>query len=327
MSVNIGIIGLGLVGLRRFEIFQNMSEVHSISFFDPSTKLFQSTCSTSDVDSIYSDKNIDAVIICSPNAPKMDLIVKAFKFKKHIFCEKPLIMTKADKLTLESLHKSNPNIKVKFGFNHRYLSHYRDMKKTIESEEYGKPLWVRGVYGKGFDDSFFQEWRADKSLSGGGILFDQGIHMLDLVIDLLGDLRVKNALIDDLENRPGIEANAFINLRSQNGVPVSIHSSMYQWQHKFSLEVGTEKAIIGLNGLVSSTKSYGSEVSKIARNWDNNFVENLTTQHSNPEFYSFKEECKNFIDSIINNKAVTNGTIKDTVRVMDLIEQIYLQRQ
>ena len=70
MSVNIGIIGLGLVGLRRFEIFQNMSEVHSISFFDPSTKLSQSTCSTSDVDSIYSDKNIDAVIICSPNAPR-----------------------------------------------------------------------------------------------------------------------------------------------------------------------------------------------------------------------------------------------------------------
>ena len=327
MGVNIGIIGLGSLGLKRFEIFQNMNEVHSVSFFDLSTKLYKSTCSATDVDSIYSDKNIDAIIICTPNEPKMDLIVKAFKFKKHIFCEKPLIMTKADKLTLESLHQSNPNIKVKFGFNHRYLSHYRGMKKTIESEEYGKPLWVRGIYGKGFDDSFFQGWRADKSISGGGILFDQGIHMLDLVLDLLGNLQVKSALIDDLDNRPGIEANAFINLRSKNGVPVSIHSSMYQWQHKFSLEVGTEKAIIGINGFVSSTKSYGSEVSKVARNWDNNFAEILTTKHSNPDFYSFKEECINFIDSIINNNAVTNGTIKDTVRVMDLIEQIYLQRQ
>ena len=327
MGVNVGIIGLGSLGLRRFEIFQNMSDVHRISFFDPSIKLFQSTHSEVDVESIYSNKNIDAVIICSPNAPKMDLIVKAFKFKKHIFCEKPLIMTKADKFTLESLHKSNPNIKVKFGFNHRYLSHYRDMKKTVESKEYGKLLWVRGIYGKGFDDSFFQGWRADKSLSGGGILFDQGIHMLDLVLDLIGNLQVKCALIDDLDNRPGIEANAFINLRSENGVPVSIHSSMYQWQHKFSLEVGTEKAIIGLNGLVSSTKSYGSEVSEVARNWDKNFAEILTTKHSNPDFYSFKEECNNFIDSIINNNAVTNGTIKDTVRVMDLIEQIYLQRQ
>ena len=170
MGVNIGIIGLGSLGLKRFEIFQNMNEVHSISFFDSSTKLYKSTYSATDVDSIYSDKNIDAIIICTPNEPKMDLIIKAFKFKKHIFCEKPLIMTKADKLTLESLHQSNPNIKVKFGFNHRYLSHYRGMKKTIESEEYGKPLWVRGIYGKGFDDSFFQGWRADKSISGGGIL-------------------------------------------------------------------------------------------------------------------------------------------------------------
>ncbi len=327
MGLNIGIIGLGLLGLKRFEIFQNMNEVDSISFFDPVTKFFQSTSSALDTDSIFSDKNIDAIIICTPNEPKMDLIAKAYKSNKHIFCEKPLIMTKEDKLMLESLHQSNPNIKVKFGFNHRYLSHYREMKKTIESGEYGKPLWVRGIYGKGFDDSFFQGWRADKLLSGGGILFDQGIHMLDLVLDLLGSLQVKSALIDDFDNLPGIEANAFINLRSENGIPVSIHSSMYQWHHKFSLEVGTEKAIIGLSGLVSSTKSYGSEVSKIARNWDNNFAEVLTTNHSNPDLYSFKEECKNFVDSIVNDNVIINGTIKDTLRVMDLIEQIYCQRQ
>jgi 1,5-anhydro-D-fructose reductase (1,5-anhydro-D-mannitol-forming) len=327
MGLNIGIIGLGLLGLKRFEIFQSFKEVRSISFFDPVTKTFQATSSANNVDSIYSDKNIDAIVICTPNEPKIDLIEKAFKFKKHIFCEKPLIMSKADKSKLESMHLSNPNIKVKFGFNHRYLSHYRSMKKIIESKDYGKPLWVRGIYGKGFDDSFFKGWRADKTLSGGGILFDQGIHMLDLVIDLFGNLEVKSALIDDLENRPGIEANVFINLRSDNGVPVSIHSSMYQWQHKFSLEVGTEKAIIGLNGLVSSTKSYGSEVSKLVKNWNNNFSDILETKHSNSDFYSFKEECKNFIDSIINNEPIINGTIKDTVRVMDLIEQIYLKRQ
>ena len=327
MGINVGIIGLGSVGMKRLEIFNNMSEVSSVSFFDPLVKHFNSTNSVLDVDSIYSDKNIDVVIICSPNAPKMDLIEKAFKFEKHVFCEKPLIMTKEDKLKLESLHKSNPNIKVKFGFNHRYLSHYRSMKKTIISEEYGNPLWVRGVYGKGFDDSFFQGWRADKSISGGGILFDQGIHMLDLILDLIGDLEVKNALLDDFNNKPGIEANAFINLRSKNGVPVSIHSSMYQWQHKFSLEIGTEKAIIGLKGLVSSTKSYGSEESTLVHNWDHNFAEIQTTKYSNPDFYSFKEECNSFIDSIINDNAINDGSVSDTIRVMDLIDQIYLNRQ
>ena len=327
MSLNIGIIGLGLLGSRRFEIFQNISTVNSISFFDPSTKSFKSSYSTSDVDVIFSDKNIDAVIICTPNEPKMDLIEKAFDSNKHIFCEKPLIMRNEDKLRLESLHKSNPNVKVKFGFNHRYLDHYKVMKDLIKSKKYGKPLWVRGVYGKGFDDSFYDGWRANMTLSCGGIFIDQGIHMLDLVIDLLGDLKVKSALIDDLDKKPGIEANAFISLRSHDGIPVSIHSSIYQWQHKFCLEVGTEKGIIGIEGMVSSTKSYGKEESKIVSNWKNNFAESLITKHSNSPFYSFKEECISFVDSIINNKAVKNGTIEDTIKVMNLIDQIYLKRQ
>ncbi len=327
MGINIGIIGLGLLGKRRFEIFRDMSEVQSVVFYDSSIKSFQSVRSLVDVDLIFSDDNIDAVIICSPNAPKMDLIVKAFKFKKHIFCEKPLEISKSGKILLDELHKSNPNIKLKFGFNHRYLSHYRVVKEMIESNRYGKPLWIRGVYGKGFDETFFQGWRSNKSLSGGGILFDQGIHMLDLVLDLIGDLDVKNALIDDLDNLEGIDANAFINLRSHSGIPVSIHSSMYQWEHKFCLDVGTENAIIGMKGLASSTKSYGSEISIVARNWDNNFVEVLSTQHLNPDFYTFKDECGDFIDSIIGNKAITDGTLKDTIRVMDLINRIYLHRQ
>ncbi len=327
MSINIGIIGLGSVGLKRFEIFRDIQEVDNISFFDPSTKFFEGTQSMPTVDSIFSDKNIDAVVICSPNAPKKNIIAKAFDSKKHIFCEKPPGISLSDTLIIESLHHSNPDIKIKFGFNHRYLSHYRFIKETINCGKYGKPLWVRGVYGKGFDDSFFQGWRADKTLSGGGIFLDQGIHMLDLVLDLMGDLQVKNVLLDNLDNMPAIEVNAFIHLRSHNEVPVSLHSSMFQWQHKLSLEVGTEQAIIGMEGVMSSTKSYGYEVSRIARDWKNNFVESQTNQYSNPDFYTFREECLDFVNSIINDEPITNGTVEDAVRVMELVDKIYSYRQ
>ena len=48
----------------------DIQEVDNISFFDPSTKFFEGTQSMPTVDSIFSDNNIDAVVICSPNAPK-----------------------------------------------------------------------------------------------------------------------------------------------------------------------------------------------------------------------------------------------------------------
>ena len=241
----------------------------------------------------------------------------------HIFCEKPPVMSYLEMLFVEKLEKKTPEIKIQFGFNHRQMSHYKSLKKIIISGEYGKPLWVRGVYGKGFDNDFFKGWRADDSLSGGGIFFDQGIHMLDMVIDLLGDLSVENVLIDNEKEYPGIDINMFLHLRSDKGVPISLHSSMLQWKHKLTLEVGTEKAIIGIDGIMSSSKSYGSEKIRIDRHWKNNFVESEINQYSNPDYYTFYRECNSFINSIVNNNPITNGTVKDAKIVMRLVDKIY----
>ena len=82
MGVNVGIIGLGLLGLKRFEIFQNMNEVHSVSFFDPSTKLFQSTHSVADVESIYSDKKI---FLTSRQKILPTFSTSALRVESHLF--------------------------------------------------------------------------------------------------------------------------------------------------------------------------------------------------------------------------------------------------
>jgi predicted dehydrogenase len=229
----------------------------------------------------------------------------------------------SDVLIVDSLHQANPDIKIQFGFNHRYLSHYRSLKETIVSGKYGQPLWVRGVYGKGFDKSFFEGWRANKTLAGGGIFFDQGIHMLDMIINLLGDLEVVNVLMDKDKNGFGIDINMFIHFRSKEGVPVSLHSSMLQWRHKLTLEIGTEEAVIGIDGIMSSTKSYGNETVRIDRHWRNNFVESEINEYSNPDYYTFRKECIDFINSIINDVPIANGTIKDALRIMKLVDDIY----
>ena len=324
MSINIGIIGLGKLGKKRFEIFRDIPKVGSIAFFDPTVKLFDSTPSVPTVDTLFSDKNIDAIVICTPNKQKINLINKAYESGKHIFCEKPPGMSYAETLILESLHQANPDIKIQFGFNHRHLSNYRTLKKIVNSEKYGKPLWVRGIYGKGFDKTFFEDWRADKILSGGGIFLDQGIHLLDMVLDLLGDLQVENVLLDNLDDVRDIDINMFIHLRSHQGVPVSLHSSMMQWRHKLTLDVGTEEAIVGMDGILSSTRSYGNEMIRIDKHWNNNFVESEINQYSNPDYYTFRKECIDFTHSIINDVPITNGTIKDAVKIMKLVDNIYL---
>ena len=74
MSINIGIIGLGKVGKQRFMLFRDISKVDSISFFDPTIKNFKGINSASNVSTLFSDKNIDAIVICTPNKQKIELI-------------------------------------------------------------------------------------------------------------------------------------------------------------------------------------------------------------------------------------------------------------
>lgn len=323
MGIKIAIIGLGGIGKKRFEFFKENSEVNEVCFFDRTVEQYNAVRSVGAVKEIFLDSSVDAVAICTPNAQKLDLFSMALESGKHVFCEKPPAISLADTLKIEYLLNQQNGLTIQFGFNHRYLSHYKYLKKIVASKEYGDPLWVRGVYGKGFDESFFSGWRANRDLSGGGILLDQGIHILDLVLDLLGDLTVEHASIDSSRDDQSIDLNSFIQLRSATKVPVSIHSSMYQWRHKFSLEVGTEKAIIGIDGIKSSTKSYGEESIRIDRHWHNNFVESQVNQYANPDYYTFKEECADFVDAIMNNRPPTLGTMRDAVRIMKLIDDIY----
>jgi predicted dehydrogenase len=85
--------------------------------------------------------------------------------------------------------KRNPGLILKFGFNHRYHNGIMEAKKVVESRRYGKILWMRGIYGKAEGSGNPNDWRLDPSLSGGGILLDQGIHMLFLDIFAENSLR------------------------------------------------------------------------------------------------------------------------------------------
>ena len=78
------------------------------------------------------------------------------------------------------VEKEKPGLRLKYGFNHRYHDSVREALKVINSGELGGIVNLRGVYGKSKIVQFVGSWRAERKFSGGGILLDQGIHMVDL---------------------------------------------------------------------------------------------------------------------------------------------------
>ena len=143
------------------------------------------------------------------------------------------------------MKEKHPFARLKYGFNHRYHPSVKMAKKIIDSKKYGKIINFRCIYGKsdiGLDSS--SSWRAKRKLSGGGILLDQGIHMLDLLRFFLWRFfRILQLHFKQFLEIHDVEDNAFALMRNKNGVIASIQSSATQWKHKFRMEISLERAM------------------------------------------------------------------------------------
>src|SRR5438046_1222908 len=98
-------------------------------------------------------------------------------------------------------------------------------KAMVDSGRYGDVVNVRGVYGKSTIIPFSGGWRSQRSIAGGGILLDQGIHMLDMIRLFCGDFPEVYSCVSNDYWHHDVEDNAFALMRSATGVVAMVHSS------------------------------------------------------------------------------------------------------
>ena len=324
---NIAILGMGKIGQKRKEIIHNLDSLNLVGSWDPfDLSLNNKYASPQD---IFDDPNIDAVFICTTNNLLKDLTILALQAGKHVFCEKPPAFTAVQVKEIQQAERDSGKI-LMYGFNHRQHGAVIKMKSIVDKGDYGKILWMRGRYGKSVDNDFFTTWRADKEWAGGGILLDQGIHMLDLFLHLGGSFDEVKAFISNLYwNLDGIEDNVFAIMKNnETGLVASLHSTMTQWRHLFSLEVFMESGYMVLNGLRTSSQTYGEEILTVARNrtkapaatWEDEerFVYDVDT--------SMEKEVGLFNKAIASDKKPSSGNSDDARNVMMLVDAIYRNR-
>tara|TARA_B100001964_G_C14155744_1_gene564191 strand:- start:244 stop:1227 length:984 start_codon:yes stop_codon:yes gene_type:complete len=320
----VGIIGFGKMGQVRHQVISLIKDTKVVSIYDPAI-IDADIEKVQSPDQIIENPGIDVVFICAPNYLNKPLTIQSLKAGKHVFCEKPPAFNSQEVEEIITAEKISGK-KLMYGFNHRHHGSIRYMKKTIDSKEYGKVLWMRGRYGKSVDKSFFDTWRAKKDFSGGGILLDQGIHMLDLFIMFGGEYDSVHAEVSNLYWNLEIEDNVFaIYKNTKTGIVASLHSTMTQWRHLFSLEVFLEKGYLVLNGLKTSSGTYGDEILSIAKNrttapaatWED---EEHITFHAND---SWDSEVNHFLEAIENDTPIQVGNSADALAVMELIDKTY----
>ncbi|MCB0270396.1 MAG: Gfo/Idh/MocA family oxidoreductase [Calditrichaeota bacterium] len=324
--IKIGIVGLGKMGGIRAKTIRENDATVLISGTDPNppAKGFEDIQILPDYRAVI-NSGVDAVFVCAPNRFIPDVVTEALDAGKHVFCEKPPGRNMADIQRIIDAEKRNPGLALKVGFNHRYHYGIIEAKKVVESGKYGKVLWVRGVYGKAESSGNPNEWRHRPEVAGGGILFDQGIHMLDLFRHFCGEFNeIKSMCTTAYWKEWPMEDNAFALLRNEAGVIAQLHSSFTQWKHRFTLEIFMEDGYVIVDGMPSSTRSYRDEWIIQARKHTGfaigNPPEEATFCNTDP---SWDNELAEFVKCVQTGEPVKYGTSRDAYETMKLVFEIY----
>ncbi|MDA9249437.1 Gfo/Idh/MocA family oxidoreductase [Gammaproteobacteria bacterium] len=328
--MKVGIAGYGVVGKTRHRSIESNTsyQVTAISECNEEAQKFIPAGLEvyNDYKSLIVSADIDVIFISLPNQFAAEATCLSLQNGLHVFCEKPPARTYAELLEVEKQSLKFPDLKLMYGFNHRFHLSVEEAKVLIDSNSLGRLINMKGVYGKSQMISFNQtDWRTNREASGGGILLDQGIHMLDLMRYLSGENFTEVfSFIDNAFWNFDVEDNAYVLMKSPKGLVSQLHSSATHWRHIFNLEITLERGSLILGGLLTGSKSYGDETLTVITSnpsKDKGMPKESTSKYN--EDVSWDNEIKYFVNSLAGNTSIERGNIKDALETMKLIEIIY----
>ena len=326
-KLRVGIAGYGVVGKRRHQFIDQHPNLKTVAVCDQKfTKrgfFPEGVCYLSSYQELL-EENLDMLFISLPNYMAAEVTIAGLERNLHVFCEKPPSRDVEGIEQVIETEKKHPELVLKYGFNHRYHNSVREALRIVKSGELGKILNVRGIYGKSKVIPFSGAWRAERKFAGGGILLDQGIHMVDLTRLFCGEFtEIKSFISNDYWNHD-VEDNAFAIMRSREGQVAMFHSSATQWEHCFNMHLALSEGYLELSGILSGSKSYGQEQLIIGKRREESHVGTLEKEEiTYLEDNSWRDEIYEFADAVMNNTKIICGTSLDALETMKLVYRIY----
>ena len=324
--LRVGIAGYGVVGRRRRQFTDQNPKLRTVALCG---QYFEETGVMNNGVSFFPhyrellEMPLDVLFVSLPNYLAAEVTVAALEKGLHVFCEKPPGRTVADIERVIEVEKESPGLVLKYGFNHRYHESVRQALKIIESKELGEVVNLRGVYGKSKIIPFAGGWRAERKYAGGGILLDQGIHMVDLMSLFCGDFIEVKSYVSNRYWQHDVEDNAYALMRDSRGRIAILHSSATQWQHRFSLDIALTEGYLRLQGILSGSKSYGEEKLIIGKRDESDTGTAREETVTYLEDNSWREEINEFAEAIGKRDKIKNGSSAEALATMKLVYRIY----
>lgn len=193
-KIGFGIIGTGAIAKIHAESIADIENAELIALSSSSVERAAKAHTEynlpvySNYQELLHHKDIDVVIICTQSGSHLEPTLETARQGKHVLCEKPLeiSLNKVDEM-IDACKSAG----VQLGciFQNRFSADYIAMKNAVQVGLLGKILMANASINWYRDADYYKNspWRGTLSGDGGAALINQGIHTIDLLLDLVGN--------------------------------------------------------------------------------------------------------------------------------------------
>ncbi len=191
-TVNLGIVGCGAhAQIAYIPIFKKNAHCNVIALCDSDVRKIDHLCSKYAIDhkcqdfqEIVETKDIDALVIATPNYLHAPMTISALKYGKHVLCETPMAISLQETLEMIAV-ATETGRKLALAMNNRLRPDVQTLKNFITEGELGEIYYVKAGWLIGRKEWILSPWRLKQFKSGGGAFLSFGTTLLDIALYLL----------------------------------------------------------------------------------------------------------------------------------------------
>jgi len=175
------------------------------------------------LDELLAIDEVEAVDVCLPTHLHRGAVERCLEAGRHVLCEKPLAMSAAEVEEIREVHERADRTLL-VGMNHRYREDSIELKRLVEEGALGEVFHARAGWLRRHERIRPDSWHYRRAKSGGGVVMDLGIHLLDLLLWFGDHPSPERVSATFFQHRPEIdvEDTASITLRCGTGFTATV---------------------------------------------------------------------------------------------------------
>lgn len=190
-SLQIAFIGAGQIAHHSAASIKSHPKATLVAAQDTNPERLRELCDAQGIprayttaEQLFADPAIDAVYIATPNKFHVPLAIQAMEAGKHVMLEKPFAMNLAEARQAADVAQRTGRI-LTLGMNQRFVATPQTVRSLVQAGSLGEIYHAKAFWFRRSGIPRLGTWFGNRELSGGGCLYDIGVHFLDLCLYLM----------------------------------------------------------------------------------------------------------------------------------------------